>query len=55
MFEVSVDFFAPSDPLDAVLAWLYRLVCLLAPIATGLLIGLGLSSTRHAPLVSDRL
>ena len=55
MFEVSVDFFASSDPLDAVLAWLYRLACLLAPLATGLLIGFRLSSTRHPPLVSDRL
>lgn len=47
--EVSVDFFASSEPLDAILAWLYRLACLLAPIATGLVIGFRLSRAPAVP------
>jgi hypothetical protein len=41
--EVEVDFFAGSEPLDSLLAWVYRLACLLAPLATTFFIGTRMS------------
>ena len=41
--EVGVDFFAGSEPLDSLLAWIYRLACLLAPLATAFVVGTRLS------------
>ena len=40
--EVSVNFFASSDTLEAVLAWVYRLACVLLPISVGLGVGFAL-------------
>lgn len=46
VIELEVDFFAASEPLDSILAWLYRLACILLPLATGLLIGARLARAR---------
>ena len=42
---IELDFFAASEPLDSILAWLYRLACILLPLAIALLIGARLGRT----------
>jgi hypothetical protein len=39
--QVAVDFFSGGEFADASLAWLYRLACLLLPIALAVVIGRG--------------
>jgi hypothetical protein len=43
--EIEVDFFASSEPLDSLFAWLYRLACILLPISVGIALGFRLSRT----------
>jgi hypothetical protein len=45
---VEVDFFAGSEPLDSIRAWLYRLACLLLPIGAALVLGARLSRASAA-------
>jgi hypothetical protein len=44
--EVEVNFFATSNGLDSTLAWLYRLVCIIAPLTVALALGFRLSRAR---------
>ena len=44
--DVSVNFFASSDVLEAVLAWIYRLACVLLPIGVGLGVGFAFRRSR---------